>query len=269
MDCRWIKVLLACIFLFLVYTTVYAERILPSSQDLARIEKRGRQIAEYQGVVEDVQSIFFAGAFADRNTIPIAIKKADKWTVYFGTFAKRRNKFEVIEVLIYPDVYSSESTQIDLEKLPKRIRTPREVVQRAGAIRCVLESLSVQEQSFQYNISVFREIDKTITVYLTPKSHNPEVILLGGDWKVSVAPGGSRVLNKTQLHRSTLEMSLRQQKDKELVGGFHTHVLGDLPTETDVALILLHPELGPHFIKGRQWLSIVNKDGKIAVQQDE
>jgi proteasome lid subunit RPN8/RPN11 len=156
--------------------------------------------------------------------------------------------------------------QNEIAKIQKRGKEIAEYSEMEGQkfkTACELaKSLIAEGQDYYYSAKAFQEPDGNITVYLIPVSNNPETILIGGDFKVSISKDKSTVLNKTEIHKTILRTNKIPQ---QAVGSFHTHVLSGLPSETDVALTLQNPILAPMYIIGQTWMFKIDKEGKITL----
>ncbi|GEM_PF-6307171 len=238
-----------------------AEPVAPSPADIARIEARGQQIAGHERAVIRATDLLMASK-QDVGSVDtyLAVPSDGGWTVYFGKLSN--------EGFAAPFVYvcAAESCQASPSGIPNT--APPEVASLAKAIslvRSVAPPIPPGAPFSQFNVAVFREPDNTITAYLTPGNEDPRAILLGGDVKISISADGASVLSQTELHNTTLRIPLSLPDGKQPAGAYHTHVVSELPTETDVALMLLHPVLAPHFIAGPQWMTQVDSAGKITV----
>lgn len=194
MNSKFTKIIFLLAVSLATFSNIFAEDALPAAEEIIKIGRRGKEIADYEQTAVKTTDLFLSKA------VDLALKTTEP----------------------------------------------------------------TMEYSY-YNPSAFREEDNTITVYLQPRNQEPDVILIGGDFKVSISSDGSRVLNKTKLHNSILKVQLEFKNGQEPAGAFHTHVLSDLPTETDVALVLLNPKLAPHYIAGQKWMSKIDADGKVSV----
>ena len=80
-----------------------------------------------------------------------------------------------------------------------------------------------------------------------------------------VSPDGTRVLEKRQMHKSILETT--PQSGKKTVAGFHTHVLSDLPEDTDVFHVLSQDPPLPEFLGTPHFTYQVKTDGTIQIEE--
>lgn len=251
-------IFLPVIFLMIV-SSVSAFGPPPTTEEIAKIEKRGKEIANYeQAAIMATDLLLASNPDKDKLGTYVAINKNKMWAVFFGKNID--NKFQLGYFYSCPD---GEFDKMRAEKELKDV--PRDVYDFTQAVNLATKAIELDVEFPPYNPSVFREDDGTITVYFLPGNKDPNVILIGGDFKVSISGDATKVLNKTKLHTNVLNVPINFKEGEKPEAGFHTHVLIDLPTETDVALVLMNPQMGPHFITGRTWMSKIDPNGKINI----
>ena len=246
----------------LFFSIGYASEGKPPREEIDRLIRRGQEIANYERVIIKATDLLLASR-PDRSKLEvyIAVKDSIRWFIYFGRISENGDSFETYCSYSCPHGLLEKMREVEDEKV-----VSTDVLQLAKAVKLTRDSAISQSAKVPaYNTNVFREDDGSITVYLTPGTENPEVILLGGDYKVSISADGSRILNIIQLHNGILEFPLNAEDGMGLAGAYHTHVLNNLPTETDVAFILLNPQLAPHYIMGQNWMSRIDADGTITI----
>jgi hypothetical protein len=263
--CRLIKsCFLAAFILLSICSISLAQETLPSKEEIGKVENRGREIANYEKAAIRATDLLLASK-PDRSKLGfyLAVKQKNDWLVYFG---KNTNKgFDTQYIYSCPEGRFNEMRKLNKSEIEKDIKQifPENIYQLAKAIDIAFKSISEDLIFPRYNTNVFREKDGTITVYLTPGNEDQKIIgILGGDFRISVSKDASEVIKKNKLHASYLKLTT---PPKDVAGSYETHVLGDLPTETDVAFIILNPVLAPHFITGKTWMSKIEADGKITV----
>jgi hypothetical protein len=247
-----------CLCLFMSAAAGEEERFI-SPEDIIFAEKRGAEIAEYERAAMKATDMLLGHAHdASKLGIYVAEKTGGAWTVYFGRVSGERALFDAAYVYSCPENSLQKMRAVPVPEISV------EVTQRARAVSAALQALEFDVRGRFYNTSVFREEDGTLTVYLLPGNKNPDSVLLGGDFKVSLSSDGTQLIKKSPLHRTVLEISVVPKEGKP-AGAFHTHILDDVPTETDVAQVLLYPTLAPHSVMGREWFSQIDKGGKITI----
>jgi hypothetical protein len=250
-------VVLCCCFC--VSPALCEDELSLSPEDIIFAEKRGIEIAQYERVAMKATDILLElKPDQSKLGVYIAEKTNGAWKVYFGRVVGEGAGFQAAYVFSCPENSLKKMKAVPVSEISV------EITQRAQAVSAALKALEFDARGGSYNTSVFREEDGTLTVYLLPGNKNPDVVLLGGDFKVLVSPDGSQVDRKIPLHRTVLEMPVAPKEGKP-AGAFHTHILDDIPTETDVAQVILYPSLAPHSILGREWFSQIDKNGKIII----
>ncbi len=76
---------------------------------------------------------------------------------------------------------------------------------------------------------------------------------------------GTKILEKRQMHKTIIETAPRS--GKKAVAGFHTHVLSDLPEDTDVFHVLTQDPPVPEFVGAPHFTYQVKADGTIQVEE--
>jgi hypothetical protein len=78
-----------------------------------------------------------------------------------------------------------------------------------------------------------------------------------------ISPDGTKIVSKRQLHKSIIEVEPPTDKNKQQVGGIHTHVLDDKPQDTDVFHVLARKPAVPEMIITKEFVFEVKPDGSI------
>jgi hypothetical protein len=76
---------------------------------------------------------------------------------------------------------------------------------------------------------------------------------------------GTKILEKRQMHKTILEAS--RMLGKKTVGGVHTHVLSDVPEDTDVFHVLTQDPHQPEFVATPHFFYQVRGDGSITIEK--
>jgi hypothetical protein len=79
-------------------------------------------------------------------------------------------------------------------------------------------------------------------VYILPAQTTADVYPLGGDTRYLLSADGSKIIETRQLHKTILEIK-NAPSDTKKVAGYHTHILTDIPEDTDVFHVLI-PKTG-------------------------
>lgn len=107
------------------------------------------------------------------------------------------------------------------------------------------------------------EENEQLTVYVMQGSHEAGLYLLGGDHRFSFSKDGRTLLKATPLHKSIISVDVRKSgDDKAYATSMHTHVLFPGPLETELAMVMLYPELKDLYV------SSLDADAIYALQPD-
>lgn len=116
-----------------------------------------------------------------------------------------------------------------------------------------------------YNVAVLPRAEEQLYVYLYPAQTKARVYPLGGDARYLLSPDGTKIMEKHQMHKTILELD--PVKGKKMAFGFHTHVLSDLPEDTDVFHVLTQDPPLPEFVGTPNFTYRVNIDGTIQMEE--
>jgi hypothetical protein len=102
-------------------------------------------------------------------------------------------------------------------------------------------------------------------VYVLPAQTQDGVYPLGGDVRYLLSSDGSSITEKRQLHKAIIEIRPDSSpKGTRPAGGYHTHVLSDVPEDTDVFHVLTRKPPQPEYIGTKsKTMYIINTDGTI------
>jgi hypothetical protein len=109
---------------------------------------------------------------------------------------------------------------------------------------------------------VFKEkAGAAYVVYLQTQSA-PGAARFGSDVRLRISGDGMQVGEMVPLHdeTSTVPVPARPGASPTL----HSHTQGDLPTETDVAVVLEHPTIAPHLLLTPHHMFRIEADGRLS-----
>ncbi|MBP1771576.1 MAG: hypothetical protein H6P99_739 [Holophagaceae bacterium] len=216
------------------------ERLAWVASDLLMEKKPDqRDLGLWVELVANQKRMIFFGRFKDAADPK---EKPEGFAVVYGFWAPVGKPSEVHELDIGKEIRSS----------PEAFKELPDLAEAAALARKHPSSLGMG-----WNYSVFREPDRTITAYLMPANSEPGIVPIGGDFRLTLAPDGTKILKTVALHRSYLKMPINPPNaDKaKPAGGFHTHTLEeDLPPETDAAVLMLYADPHPHYLLTRKGL---------------
>ncbi len=217
----------------------------PSDPQWADITSRGRILAEY-----DVAACHASDAAEalkpDKSIAKIYIARHGGlgWEVVFGRLNDGRNKFLV--------VYLASPTENPQAFTVKKLDPPAE---DQGFYLAAAKALETALQDFgkpgrPYNKYVLPAPKNQLFVYLLPAQTTNGVYPMGGDVRYLLSEDGSAIIEKRQMHKTILEFDMRDTsaKLKKIESGIHTHVLSNVPEDSDVFYVLSRKPLIPEYI---------------------
>jgi hypothetical protein len=114
-----------------------------------------------------------------------------------------------------------------------------------------------------YNTAILGAPNGNFYVYLYPGQTKDTVWPLGGDVRYTISGDGKKILEKRRLHKTILDMEY--DAGDTPTSGFHTHVLSDVPEDTDVLYVLNRRPLIPEYVGTLGgWMYVIHTDGTIA-----
>ena len=235
-----------------------AQRSAPASKaELAEITGRGRLLAEYDAAAWVATDAVLATKPEDgRVARYIARKTADGWTVAFGRFNEKRDKF----LIAYEASRRTGAKDFAVQKHD----TPKEdagfYLNAARAIETALADF--RGESRPHNVAILPAASGQMHVYVVPAQTVAGVYPLGGDVRYLISPDGSKIIERRQLHKSIIEFRTPPESEK-VEGGYHTAVLDDIPEDTDVFHVLVRKPSVPEWVATRKYVYRIEPDGTI------
>jgi hypothetical protein len=236
---------------------------LPSGAELAAITARGRMLEEYDvaawhatDAVEELKP--------DKSVAPlyIARKTENEWEVAFGRLNERQDAF----LIVYQASPGAGPTEFTVKKADPPIEDHSFYLAAAKAIQTA--SRDFGKPGRPYNTYVLPTENAHLYVYLLPAQTVNGIYPLGGDVRYTIAADGNPILEKRQMHKTILEFNLNDPDKKKgsLVSSYHTHVLSNLPEDSDVFYVLSRKPLIPEYIGTMdKKIFVVQVDGTILI----
>jgi hypothetical protein len=259
-----IRIRICTLLLFLgvvpLLSTLLAEAQIPSDKALADIATRGRILYEYD------QAAWHASD-AVANTHPakeqmgqyIARKAESGWEVAFGQMSPSGDAFLI--ALLATQGKSREEFTV------KQFDTPQ---RDTGFYLSASKGIHAATSDFHgvnhpYNVAVLPAANGQLYIYLVPAQTQENDYPLGADVRYLVSADGA-IVEKRPLHKSLIPHG-DVPAGTQMVGGTHSHVLSDLPEDTDVFYVLSRKPSMPEYIGTQIAIYCVNPDGSIKVVQ--
>jgi len=232
----------------------------PSDTELAAITERGRLLAEYDTAAwQATDAVMATHPKANPSGRYIAHKTEAGWVVDFGRLNVTGDKF----LVAYEAVQTDNSAQFTARSFdPVREDTGWNLA-AAKAIETIMRDFHGADRP--YNIAVFPAEHDGLYVYLYPAQVKEGVYPLGADVRYRVSMDGTKILEKRQMHKSIIE-SAPAGADVKVASGYHTHVLSDVPEDTDVLLVLTRQPRVPEIVVTPSFMYTIGVDGRITVE---
>lgn len=124
---------------------------------------------------------------------------------------------------------------------------------------------SEQEIKPPFEESIFKSATRggPITVTLQTKPASPGTARFGSDIRADISADGAQMKIIEALHTGKESASVAVPKQGGGEPPLHQHEEGDLPTDTDVAVVLDHPTLAPVLVLTPRFMFRIGEDGAI------
>ena len=246
--------LAAAVFLLCSVFSLGTEKDKQPDPEWATITERGRMLAQYDTAAWHATDAVEA-LKPDKSIAPVYIaKKVDLgWEVVFGRLNDRRDRFLI--------VYQASQGANPSEFMVKKLDPPSE---DQGFYLAAARALETASRDFgkprrPYNAYVLPAPQNQLYTYYLPAQTTNGVYPFGADVRYLLSEDGNSIVQKRQMHKTILEFDSRK-KPKDAVkieSGYHTHVLSNLPEDSDVFYVLARKPSIPEYVG--------SLDGKIYV----
>jgi hypothetical protein len=234
---------------------------LPAAQELMAITERGIALNEYdQAAWHATDAVQTANPKTVEGQRYIAKKENGRWTVVFGKLSADKSLFQI---------YYEVAQQIKPQEFKVKEERPERgdngfYLVAARAIEVALGDFRGEKRP--YNEAVLPAPQDQLFVYVYPAQTKARVYPLGGDVRYLISSDGTKILEKRQMHKTILETP-PPDKGKKLAAGFHSHVLSDLPEDTDVFHVLTQDPRMPEIVGTAHFTYRVQTDGAITIEK--
>lgn len=230
----------------------------PSAAELAAITERGQLLAGYDSAAwHATDAVLTTHPKEGTSNRYIARKTEAGWVVDFGKLSATGDKFLVV----------SEAVQTGGEYTVRSFDPARE---DTGWNLAAAKGIETAMRDFHgadrpYNVAVLPARDGSLYVYLYPAQVKAGFYPLGADVRYRISADGTRVIEKRQMHKSIIEYGPVSSSEKE-AAGYHTHVLSDVPEDSDVFLVLTRQPRVPEMVVTQHYMYTIGIDGKITLK---
>jgi hypothetical protein len=236
----------------------------PPEQTLREIEDEARRIVQYREALHATRDRFAdrapEGATSDRQII---VARRDGWHVLFvrnpEEAAGRKVRSSMVAEVVYDPRHRAVSTFRYLET-PRTLPQIPHLYLRALEV-AVSASMASEEATPPFDEALFLDDEESFTIYLMSRSEEAGMVNFGGDLLVHVRRSAHQVTRIDALHQQTIPVVIPSSPDGEPTA--HTHLHGDLPTVTDVALVMMNPRIAPHLVITPRHMFRIQADGHI------
>jgi hypothetical protein len=211
---------------------------------MADVTDRGRALYEYDQAAWHATDAVQATHPPTKSVGRYIARKSDTgWTVAFGHLNDRRDEF----LVGYEATQGATLQEFTVKKLEPQREDTSFYLAAAKAIDTALHDF--QGEKRPYNVAVLPAATNQLYVYVIPAQTKAGIYPLGGDVRYLVTQDGGTIVDKRQLHKSILEIPPSSiPKGTTTAAGVHTHVLSDVPEDTDVFHVLTRQPSQPEFI---------------------
>ncbi len=236
------------------------EAVPTTAEELSAIAERGRLLYEYdQAAWHASDAVQLANPKNVEGQRYIAKKENGKWTVVFGKLNENRTRFDIS----YEADEQATLRQFVVRQEPAERQGEGFFLHAARAIEAAMKDFGSANRP--YNVAVLPAPTEQLCVYIYPAQTKARVYPLGGDVRYLVSSDGMKILEKRQMHKTIIETT--PQAGKNTVAGLHTHILSDLPEDTDVFHVLTQDPPLPEFVGTPHFAYKVNTDGTIQIEK--
>lgn len=237
----------------------------PDEEELRSIEERGRRIHLHERAIAEARERL-AGRLPPptRGDREVVVERERNWHVYFlkglrgGIGSGSEKRKAVARATFKPG--TGKVTKANTVRTPRV--APDDVRAMAKAIELAVGASAARPEVVPpFDEACFVEEDGMFSVYLKSRDQEPGLVTFGSDLMVTVSADGRQVKGLEVLHAAPTRLPLPEESSGQLT--VHTHTTGNLPTATDVAMILKYPTLAPHLVLTPDHVFRIDADGVI------
>jgi hypothetical protein len=223
---------------------------------LAGVTERGRDLYAYDQAAWHGTDAFFAlKPDAKGLTHYICTKSETGWRVVFPKWNEAHDHMFVV----YEAKESDHQGKFVALKFTKPIEAKPDLVAKEKALELATADFGVPKRP--YNSAILPAAGGNLYVYFYPGQTKEGVWPLGGDVRYTVSTDGTHIVEKRQLHKTVLDTQFKPGAGQ--VSGYHTHVLTDVPEDTDVLYVLNRKPSLPEYVGAGDRTFVIHPDGTI------
>jgi hypothetical protein len=234
----------------------------PSATELAAITERGRMLAQYDAAAwHATDAVMATHPKANSSGRYIAHKTVAGWVVDFGRFNETGDKF----LVAYEAVQTGSPAQFEVRSFDLLWEDTGWNLAAARGIAAAMRDFGKTDRPYNVAVLPAANANGNLYVYLYPAQVKEGVYPLGADVRYRISPDGTKITERRQMHKSIIE-SVPARSDMAVASGYHTHVLSDLPEDTDVLLVLNRQPRVSEIVVTPSYMYTIGVDGKITVE---
>jgi hypothetical protein len=255
------SLLIACLALPTTLALAQATYVvsIASPTDLKETTDRGRLLYQYdQAAWHATDAVEATNPKHEEMGRYIAVPTAKGWVVAFGRLNDTRDAF----LPSYLAIQGKSIKEFTVEHYDSPKRETGYYLFAAKAIDLALKSFHGEKRP--YNVAALPAQQGQLCVYIYPAQTENGIFPLGGDERYLISADGTTIIDDHRMHNDVLTFDLRNVDSTQYKGDYHTHVLSDLPEDTDVFFALAREGGGLEFIATRSGFYYeVKEDGSI------
>lgn len=252
---RFVFVLAACLFLLGHASGETKDSELKTY--LAGVTHRGRALYAYdQAAWHGTGAIFELKPDTNGLTHYICARTSTGWQVTFLKWNETHDK-----LLVAYEAKESKPGKYEARKMDPPVAASSDLAAMERAL--VLALANFPRPDRPYNTAILPAPGGNFYVYLYPGQTKATVWPIGGDVRYTISSDGRQIVEKRQLHKTILDTE--NKTGAAAVGGYHTHVLTDVPEDTDVLYVLTRRPSVPEYVGAGKRVFEVNADGTITL----
>lgn len=235
---------------------------LPSAGQLAATSARGHLLYEYDEAVWHASDAVMATHPAKENLGRYIARKTDAgWEVAFGRLSEGRDVFLIAALA----TRGKAPLDFSVEKFEMLQRDTGYYLYAAKGIENTLKMFQGADQ--QYNVAVLPAPGNQFYIYFVPAPTDKVLYPIGADARYLVSADGETIIEKRQLHKGIIPDGGPIPAGATIAAGTHSHVLSDIPEDTDVFHVLARRPAIPEYIATEIAIYEVEVDGTIRIVQ--
>jgi hypothetical protein len=210
---------------------------------MPEVTERGRALFEYdQAAWHATDALQAEHPRAESLGRYIAHKSDAGWEVAFGHLDDAHAKF----LIAYKATQGATLQDFTVTKVDPPQEDTSFYLAAAKAIDTALHDFQAERRP--YNAAIVSQPSHQLYVYIVPAQTENGVYPLGGDARYLISADGSTIVEKRQLHKSIIENRGALPTGAKAVFGYHTHILSNVPEDTDVFYVLTRKPSMPELV---------------------